>query len=56
MSQKRMNHLHLNVEKSKVKSLKLSWVKRLLSKTKASWKLIPMYIYQHCDLGFLFCL
>ncbi len=39
---------------SKVKSLKLSWVKRLISKTKASLKLIPMYIYQHCDLEFFF--
>ncbi len=29
---------------SKVKSLKLSWVKRLISKTTASSKLIPMYI------------
>ncbi len=39
---------------SKVKSLKLLWVKRLISKSKASWKLIPMYKYQHCDLKFFF--
>ncbi len=39
---------------SKVKSLKLSWVKRLIFKSKANWKLIPMYIYQHCDLEFFF--
>ncbi len=39
---------------SKVKSRKLSWVKQLIYKTKASWNLIPMYIYQHCDLELCF--
>ncbi len=38
---------------SKVISLKLSWVNRLMSKTKASRKLIPMYVYIYTNIVIL---
>ncbi len=33
---------------TKVKALKLYWVKRLCDKTDAHWKILPKYFY-HCD-------
>lgn len=40
---------------SKVKALKITWVKRLTLHAFANWKLFPKFIYDTDDLEFFFC-
>ncbi len=34
---------------TKVKVLKLSWIKRLCNNTDANWKILPKYFFNNCD-------
>ncbi len=50
----RKGGLKLCLFETKMKSLKLSWVKRLCSENDATWKILPQYFFQFKNVDLYF--